>query len=1103
MEQLKWLENELKRFAGKYYLNIFWQRLAFFVLAVFVVVLSFSFIEYSFWFDGGIRFYLFWGFLTLNISLFGVFLARPLLQLVGIRRSLSKHDFALVIGKHFGAVNDRILNILELEEGSFAGTSRELLIASISQKIEEIRFFRFFDALDRKKTMRRLPLLIMPVLLVLIMGFAAPDLLINPLQRISDYQTEYVKPAPFRFVLKNNNLESAQNSDFTVDVELAGNEIPEEVFLEQGSKRFRMNETNKNKFQYTFKSVKADIPFRFVADDYFSENYTLKVFKMPSIVSYSMQLSYPSHTAKQPETLNNINSLNVPRGTMIRFLVLTRDADKLAVSDGANSLTVSRNERYFVFDKIFDQNILLSAVSSRQNVNAADSLEFSISVVPDEYPEISVKEEIDSTMFMLRYFSGQISDDYGLSGLSFSYKYYSENLETDSTITINISRDFNLQEFYNAFDFSVFNLKPGDRLEYYFTVYDNDAYAGFKASKSQVFSFRMPTEEEMRQMVNEKSDAVGKGMENMYDEAAKLQEELDKFLKDTRGKKNLSWEEQERLRELLNQEKEMQNELNKINQQNSEKLNMSEQLNEFNQELYEKQRMIDELMNQLMDEEFKEMLQKLEEMLEKSNKNPTSDIEKLNQKNEDLMKSLDQTIELLKRTAVEEKLDNLQNQLKDQGEQQEKLADSEKSDQEIKDEQKKLNQMFEELKKEVDSIQKKNEELEEPYPLDFMNDAMNDIDSTMKAASEQLGSGKQSKASKSQQSAGEKMQELSDQISDMMEQSDEEQQGEDIELLRGLLENLITISFDQESLMRDVAETRIADPLYVDNMRKQKKINAALQIIDDSLTALGKRNPLINSYIAEELSKIIQSKHKSLENLNNRYVQPATREQQNVMMGVNNLALLLADALKQMQEQQNQAQQQKSGNSACKNPGNKPGQGKGNKPSPKTMRQLQEQLNQQMEAMQKQMESGQGQQGWSEQLAKMAAQQEAIRKAMQEYQQQLNSEGAGNGKDLNKTINDMEKTEEDLVNKRLNTETINRQKQILTRLLESEKADMEREKDPKRQSDEAKVFNNGNPMTFFKYNSLKRNSTEILKTVPPNLNPYYKQKVNEYLYKMK
>jgi hypothetical protein len=345
----------------------------------------------------------------------------------------------------------------------------------------------------------------------------------------------------------------------------------------------------------------------------------------------------------------------------------------------------------------------------------------------------------------------------------------------------------------------------------------------------------------------------------------------------------------------------------------------------------------------------------------------------------------------------------------------------------------------------------------------------------------------------------------------MMNESDSEQQAEDIGLLRELLENLITISFDQEALMRDVASTRIADPRYFDNMRKQKKINDALQIIDDSLMALGKRNPLINSYISDELSKIDVSRKKSLEYMNNRYIQPATREQQNVMMGVNNLALLLADALKQMQQQQNQSMQQKSGNSACKNPGNKPGQGKGNKPgqgqgnkpSAKTLRQLQEQLNQQMEGLRQQMESGQGQQGWSEQLAKMAAQQEAIRKAMQEYQQQLNSEGAGNGKELNKSINDMEKTEEDLVNKRLTTETINRQKQILTRLLESEKAEMEREKDPKRQSNEAKVFNNGNPMTFFKYNSLKRNSTEILKTVPPNLNPYYKQKVNEYLYKMK
>ena len=263
---------------------------------------------------------------------------------------------------------------------------------------------------------------------------------------------------------------------------------------------------------------------------------------------------------------------------------------------------------------------------------------------------------------------------------------------------------------------------------------------------------------------------------------------------------------------------------------------------------------------------------------------------------------------------------------------------------------------------------------------------------------------------------------------------------------------------------------------------------------------------MINFYINDELAQINTHKKNAINALNNRYLSYSLQEQQYVIMHVNNLALLLSDALKQMQQKENQQKNAGSCKSSCKNPNNKPGKGKGQKPSAKTLRQLQEQLNKQMESLKEQIEKGQksgkGSSQWSEQFAKMAAQQEAIRKAMQEYQQQLNSEGA-NGSQLNRVIRDMEKTEEDLVNKRLSSETINRQKQIETRLLESEKAEMEREKDPNRESEEAKFLNNGNPIKFFKYNSLKKTNTEILKTVPPNLTPYYKQKVNEYLYKSK
>ena len=92
----------------------------------------------------------------------------------------------------------------------------------------------------------------------------------------------------------------------------------------------------------------------------------------------------------------------------------------------------------------------------------------------------------------------------------------------------------------------------------------------------------------------------------------------------------------------------------------------------------------------------------------------------------------------------------------------------------------------------------------------------------------------------------------------------------------------------------------------------------------------------------------------------------------------------------------------------------------------------------------------------------------------------------------------MEKNEEDLINRNLNIETINRQQDILTRLLESEKAEREREYDKKRESNEAKENEFSNPAEFFEYKRMKEREVELLKTVPPALKLYYKNKVNQY-----
>jgi len=92
----------------------------------------------------------------------------------------------------------------------------------------------------------------------------------------------------------------------------------------------------------------------------------------------------------------------------------------------------------------------------------------------------------------------------------------------------------------------------------------------------------------------------------------------------------------------------------------------------------------------------------------------------------------------------------------------------------------------------------------------------------------------------------------------------------------------------------------------------------------------------------------------------------------------------------------------------------------------------------------------------------------------------------------------MEQTEKDIVNKQISNETMKRQQDILTRLLESEKAEREREQDEKRKSNEAKNEILSNPERFLEYKRMKEKELELLNTVPPSLTPFYKEKVNNY-----
>jgi hypothetical protein len=210
-----------------------------------------------------------------------------------------------------------------------------------------------------------------------------------------------------------------------------------------------------------------------------------------------------------------------------------------------------------------------------------------------------------------------------------------------------------------------------------------------------------------------------------------------------------------------------------------------------------------------------------------------------------------------------------------------------------------------------------------------------------------------------------------------------------------------------------------------------------------------------------------------IQGLLDQNVAKANQNQRSTMKNINDLALMLDESMQQMQ----QSMASSSGQGSCNKPG---GSGKSGKdgPQPKDkISQGQKSLNQQLQSMMKGKQKGQG--PGSKEFAQAAARQAAMRKALEQMKKELQEEGKGGGNDLQKLIDEMNKTEIDLVNKRLDNEMLKRQKDILTRLLEAENADRQRKLDDKRKS---------------------RTADQVEKNIPPALEEYLKKRKRSWIY---
>ncbi|HEX8037768.1 MAG TPA: hypothetical protein VF490_01395 [Chryseosolibacter sp.] len=430
--------------------------------------------------------------------------------------------------------------------------------------------------------------------------------------------------------------------------------------------------------------------------------------------------------------------------------------------------------------------------------------------------------------------------------------------------------------------------------------------------------------------------------------------------------------------------------------------------------------------------------------------------------------------------AKEQSAGDQQDKSKEQsGEDQPKEPSSESK--ELAKEQEKVKEQFSQTTEKLKELEKLGDELDKGDGLPDEQDAQ-EVEQQQEESQQMLEQESPSKSRQPQKNALEKMSQMQQQMEGMQNSMMMEAQAENMESLRQIIHGLVKLSFDQENLMKQFNELQQNDPRFNLLAQSQLKLKDDAKVLEDSLLALGKKDPMMGAFIMKEVNELNGHIDRVIDSNKERRRPQASSEMQMTMTSINNLALMLDDHFDMMMQMMANAQ-----------PSMKKSKQKGQKPS---LSQMQQQLNKKIEELKS---SGKTGRQLSEELAEMAAEQERIRRALQEMQQKMKNEGQIPGGELPAK---MEQTEMDLVNKQLTDQLIQRQKQILTRLLDSEKSMREQDMDEERKGETAKDYDKEIPKAFEEYLRLKEKEVELLKTVPPKLYPYYKKEVSEYFKRM-
>ena len=1076
------LVKKIESFRNKFFLFQFLRGLLIFLIVSVVLFVAVNLLEYSLYLSSEWRRILFLSSVLFSGIVFIRYVGFTGLQLSGLIKTLSNKKASEIIRLYLPEVRDKIINVIELHELTVedkatyilqnnAGDvedqeaynqakrnllySHEIAEAAVHQKIDELKIFDFRQAVNIRNLKNLFFYFAGSFLFVVLIHLFNTSLFVESGNRIIRYNQQFVKPAPYQFIWDNQVSGIEKGNNFTIKLECDGTDIPSVIYVNMAGNNFLMKSAGSNLFEYELVSVIQPIEFYFTDMKHLSVSYRLEVIPVPVINGFTAEIVSPVYTGKETVRLENIGDMKVPKGSTVKWNFEVFDTDSLMIIFNGKDTAFATNQGKNSF--LSDRNIMQPTLYDIQVRNLKTAFEsvmnFRIDVVEDMFPEIKVTQIADSTRLSRFYFMGLIHDDYGFSNLKF---HLNMELE-DSSVTIPFNRFVMPQEFYYSVDMQDYTVNR-KQISYYFSVTDNDGVNGPKTTTSESYTFVFPDRSELSQQQSEEFVKLEELLQESQQIANELREDIRDMQLNNMNSNLTNWEKTRMAESLLQKKNLLEQKLDQIDNTYKNLNNFQNTYTEQSQEILQKQEQIQELLDDVLTDELKKLLDEFSKLAEEFNDQRLNQLSRqMDMSFEDLSKQLERNLQMLKRLKIEQNLENIISQIQEMKELQEKTAREAAGNrdlQELQNDMIRHHEEMEQIEKDLSDILEENSQLSKPMNFDPFENEFNDIKENIRNSLQELQQNNRRNSSRTMQNTSEKLKNLAFNMQQMLNSNTMQENMENIQNLKQILKNLLVLSFEQENVLRGISRTSGRDPLMTEYTRSQRQLIVQSEVIKDSLYALAGRAPQIGNVVNNELLSMSINMDRSSELLNEGLGSQSLTNQQFVITAANNLTLMLSDVLQQIENQMNSMQDGEGEG--------QPGQGG------RQMGQLQQQAESLKEQLQRMIDNMKnGNQPMSREMSESLMMHEMMQQMLREL---MNSGSIGDGarKQFQDIDRILEQNRRDIMNKNVNPDMVRRHNEIMTRLLEAERSEMERDQDNKRESNTADEQFYSNPARFFK-----------------------------------